>query len=144
VGDPVQLFYDIPAAEVGDSVIEAALAQSGDYVQSVLGSGMAPDARRPHGAVVIARDEQTIALQDGGKATFTAVLTLPAASVDADALAAAHSPEVVRAVEVYLASRDLAALKREAAAGALQVTLDGQRLTLEVGKHVFWSVADRA
>lgn len=57
------------------------------------------------------------------------------------AVKADFGAEYVEAVESWVASKALDALQADAKTGqgSLKVKLDGKDLSLQVGKHVFWS-----
>ena len=71
-------------------------------------------------------------------------LTTPAASVARGAVGTDFGEGSVEGVEVYIASKALAALKEATGGdgGALEVQLDGQAVKLVHGRHLFWRAAD--
>jgi hypothetical protein len=110
-------------------------------VQESLGVAVAAEATRPRGAVVIARDATAVQLPSGGSVALKVVVAAPAAAVAESAVRADFGDAAVEAVLAWAASKALMRLQEEAAAGGGRVTvhLDGQDVTLAVGKHLLWA-----
>lgn len=143
MGDAVDLFYAALDDSAASQDLVTAITEQAAYLKENLGVAVQHSSRKPHGAVMIATERQDIALSGDVSVEFTALLAVPAATVCLEALVElTGSADAAAAVQIYLASRDLKAVREEAASGVWSITVDGQALTLTVGKHLFLNVAD--
>ncbi|CAM9142051.1 unnamed protein product [Phaeothamnion confervicola] len=140
VGDPVEVFFEdgSPGAAYTAAVV-ANLAM----VRGVVGTPLPSLLRPPHAVSLVAENSPL----EG--APFCVELTLPALSLDADALAAAAAEAGVEAAVPgrLLASLDYGALRAAAAGsagGETVVWVDGKRMALRHGRHYFWDALELA
>ena len=153
--------YAAPEGQEGSSQLCALLASSGEYVTGRIGRAMLPAARRPPGAVTLLEEEKEHKIMslgpDGEVRHTTERLTLSLLRGCAffhEAMLAKRVPDATRraAVQSYVHSKDLAALRKEltASGGALVVTFGDVRgeareeVKLQLGEHFFLSSVEAA
>ena len=123
----------------------AVVAKERAFLDDALGGcTVLPASRRPRGAVELGREPTTLVLPSDANVDVDVVLTAPAASVSRSALARDFGAVLAAAVDVFVASKGLAQLQEESGGegGSVEVVLDGERLKLLHGTHVFWRAAD--
>lgn len=101
--------------------------------------------------MVIASEQVTVGTaEDGTLASFTAILAYPAVCFHhLNVLkACGGSEDLAVGVTTYLAARDMSRLQAEAssaaAGGKIEVKVDGKKVSLEVGREVFFTSAAAA
>ena len=140
-------------ASAGDAMLARVLVDRADYVAGRLGRPLMPSSSLPPLAVPLIVKTEEVRVQrlgpDGKIASRTELLTLTLVRgcpfVDRKKLAKLVPDEALAdGVITYLHSKDFATLKREASGGAIALSLDGQKVSLKVGEHLFLSGADAA
>lgn len=136
--DPVELFYKVTSGE-----LESIVRENAALMAETLGAVPLPDAARPPHALLYASEPQTVGT-DGLQASFDAVLACPAVAFADAALvkACGGDADLAAKAKVWLASRDPAGLRAEAAPGALSVVIDSTKVTLTSGTDFFWSAGE--
>ena len=141
-------------AAQGEAMLGRVLADRAEYVAGRLGRPLLPASALPALAVPLIVKTEEVRVQrigsDGKIASRTELLTLTLVRgcpfVHAAKLAKLVPDESLAAgVVTFLHSKDFGALKGEAAsAGSVSLALDGKKVTLKVGEHLFLSGAEAA
>ncbi|KAK9804719.1 hypothetical protein WJX72_001779 [[Myrmecia] bisecta] len=152
VTDMVDVYLDLPdtsaagvssgvqanGAGPSSSTLQRVVDTQAGYIAESLGVRPQQVADKPAHAVVLAREQQAISLDDE-QLKFEILLTRPALALSQDAIraAAGGSSERAQGVSAWLVSRDLSALLRDSHAGGGRVaaSIDGQTVQLEAGKQ---------
>ncbi|KAL3138515.1 hypothetical protein ABBQ32_006299 [Trebouxia sp. C0010 RCD-2024] len=117
-------------------LLEKVLSNQGETMKQVLGRPIQDSRQQPSHAVVIARSAETIGSSEAS-CSFEVILTQPTFKLDTDALCQDFGQDIGDALNIWLQSREPAALQKEAEkrGGKVSVVLDSQKRLLQAGRH---------
>ncbi|CAL5221457.1 g3649 [Coccomyxa viridis] len=120
------------------SQVEQLLDSQGEYIRDSLGREVRPLTARAQHAVVIAREHQSVGVDDF-KTEFDIELAVPVMSVDEAELLQLTSgdKQKMEGLKAWLVSKDPKQLSEslKRTGGTLAVHMDSQRVSLQQGKH---------
>jgi isoleucyl-tRNA synthetase len=142
--DPAEFYY-----RVAPGAPEALVATFADivlgeesYLVESLGGKVLEGAKRPRGGVVLGAEDTLVQLPGDENLGLVVEVATPAAYVAKTVIEGEIGKGMGEAVDAWVASKDVAALKGMANGGKVRVVIDGVKMELVVGKHLFWSATE--
>ncbi|CAL9203122.1 unnamed protein product [Musa hybrid cultivar] len=146
--DIVELYYE--SLEKDEKILEKIVNSQGEYIKDALGSPLLHKSWAPSEAVIFCQEEFQVQFshEEIPSLSFIIIIAKPALVFNAEAIVALYSGnnKYAENLQTYLSSRDLYNLKSEFQAGNGKIKVDcienQPSVDLELGKHLFLSVAD--
>ncbi|URD91072.1 Anticodon-binding domain of tRNA, partial [Musa troglodytarum] len=146
--DIVELYYE--SLEKDEKILEKIVNSQCEYIKDALGSPLLHKSWAPSEAVIFCQEEFQVQFshEEIPNLSFIIIIAKPALVFNLEAIVALYSGnnKYAENLQTYLSSRDLFNLKSEFPAGNGKIKVDcienQPSVDLELGKHLFLSVAD--